>query len=711
MHAFARFLPFLRWFPLKGDLFKADFIAGVTVALVLIPQSMAYAQLAGMPAYYGLYAAFLPVAVAALFGSSNFLGTGPVAVVSLLTASSLAVLAPPGSDQFIALAILLTLMVGVFQLSLGVLKLGVIVNFLSHPVIVGFTNAAAIIIGLSQVSKLFGVSMGRSENFMKDIWGVMLQLGETHLPTLAMGVGAIVIMWALKKFRPKWPGVLIAVVLATVISWAIGFERNLDGKVEELASPQLKAMVTDLMAAQQRQSALEIAKSDKTAELLAAEKVEGHGTAHLAELEYDMELATIAARSAAEEVDKRKKALRKIAVVRVPGAEGASAVLYMAENLPAGLETDGHTYRVRKVSQGKFKLVGGGEVVGSIPEGLPSVSMPSMNLDAFVSLLSAAIVISLVGFMEAISIAKALAAKAKQKVDPNQELIGQGLANIAGSLTQSFPASGSFSRSAVNFNAGARSGMASVITATFVLITLLFLTPLLYHLPQAVLAAIIIMAVIGLVNFEAIKHAWLASRHDGVAAGITFVATLLYAPHLDNGILVGAGLAILLYLYRTMRPRVAILGRYPDGTLRDIKVHPNLPTSEHVVAMRFDGSLYFANIAFFEDAVLEAVADNPNAKYVLIVGDAVNQMDASGEEVVHHLVSRLREGHVEIVFSGFKKQILDVMRATGLFELVGQHNIFATEDQALTAIYERLADVAQDDLFCVVKPTAAPAAA
>jgi SulP family sulfate permease len=668
---------------------------------------MAYAQLAGMPAYYGLYAAFLPVAVAALFGSSNFLGTGPVAVVSLLTASSLAVLAPPGSDQFIALAIALTLMVGIFQLSLGVLKLGVIVNFLSHPVIVGFTNAAAIIIGLSQVSKLFGVSMGRSENFMRDIWGVALQLGETHLPTLIMGVGAIAIMWAIKKYRPKWPGVLIAVVLATVLSWAIGFERNLDGKASELADPQLQSIVTKLVAMQARQLEMEADKARKTGALLAAEKVEGHGTVHLAHLEHEMDLAGIAAKSAGEEVDQIKKSLRKLAVVRAVNDQGVTTGIYLAENAPAGLNTDGHTYRIRKVAGDNFKLVGGGEVVGNIPEGLPSVSMPSINLDALGSLLSAAIVISLVGFMEAISIAKALAAKAKQKVDPNQELIGQGLANIAGSFTQSFPASGSFSRSAVNFNSGAVSGLASVITAGFVLLTLLFLTPLLYHLPQAVLAAIIIMAVIGLVNFEAIKHAWHASRHDGIAAGITFVATLLYAPHLDNGILVGAGLAILLYLYRTMRPRVAILGRFPDGTLRDIKVHPNLPTSEHVVAMRFDGSLYFANIAFFEDAVLEAVADHPNAKYVLIVGDAVNQMDASGEEVVHHLVSRLREGHVEIVFSGLKKQILDVMRSTSLFDLVGQHNIFATEDQALTAIYERLADVAQDDLFCVVKPAAA----
>ncbi|HRH80964.1 MAG TPA: SulP family inorganic anion transporter [Thiobacillaceae bacterium] len=709
MNSIARYLPFLRWFPLKEGALKADFVAGITVALVLIPQSMAYAQLAGMPAYYGLYAGFLPVAVAALFGSSNFLGTGPVAVVSLLTASSLAVLAAPGSPDFVALAILLAFLVGVVQLALGLFKLGVVVNFLSHPVIVGFTNAAAIIIGLSQVSKLFGVPMGRSESFLVDIWGVAKQLGDTHLPTLLMGVLAIALMWGVKKYRPKWPGVLIAVVVTTVLSWAIGFERNVSARVDQVADAHLKAMVVEVVEGTRKQVDLGKERLARVADLKAAEKGAGHGSTQVASLEYAADLAEIAATQAEEEVAKIKKALRGVPVTRSVDEQGGTLAVYPIDNVPAGVETDGHAYRIRKVEDGKFKLVGGGDVVGTIPEGLPSVSMPDLGIDRIMSLLSVAIVISLVGFMEAISIAKALAAKAKQKVDPNQELVGQGLANIVGGFTQAFPVSGSFSRSAVNFNAGAVSGMSSVITAAFVLLTLLFLTPLLYHLPQAVLAAIIIMAVIGLVNFEAVKHAWHASRHDGVAAGITFVATLLYAPHLDHGILVGAGLAILLYLYRTMRPRVAILGRFPDGTLRDIKVHPDLPTSEHVVAMRFDGSLYFANIAFFEDAVLEAVADHPKAKYVLIVGDAVNQLDASGEEVVHHLVSRLREGGVEIVFSGLKKQVLDVMRHTGLFELVGQRNIFATEDQALTAIYERLADVAQDDLFCPVRP--APAAA
>jgi SulP family sulfate permease len=706
MNNIARFLPFLRWFPLKADTVKLDFLAGVTVALVLIPQSMAYAQLAGMPAYYGLYAAFLPVAIASMMGSSNFLGTGPVAVVSLLTASSLAPLAAPGSSQFIALAILLALLVGVVQLSLGLFKLGVVVNFLSHPVIVGFTNAAAIIIGLSQVSKLFGVSMGRSEHFLNDIWGVFQQIGDTHLPTLAMGALGIAIMWAIKRYKPKWPGVLIAVVVTTVLSFAIGFEKNAAGRMDQIADPALRTMVEGVAAAAKRQDDMAAAKAVKATELKAVEREEGKHSPQAARLEYELELADIAARQAEEETNKLKKAMRKVQVVRVADASGETTAVYLADRLPAGVSADGHDYSIRSVKADGFKLVGGGEVVGKIPEGLPSISMPTLDLGAIGSLLSAAIVISLVGFMEAISIAKALATKAKQKVDPNQELIGQGLANIVGGFTQAFPVSGSFSRSAVNFNSGAKSGLAAVITALFVLITLLFLTPLLYHLPQAVLAGIIIMAVIGLVNFGAIKHAWHASKHDGIAAIVTFVATLLFAPHLDNGIIVGAGLAIILYLYRTMEPRVAQLGRYSDGTLRDVQVNPGIPTSEHIIAMRFDGSLYFANIAFFEDTILEAVAAKPNAEYVLVVGDAINQLDASGEEVVHHLVSRLRDGNMQIVFSGLKKQVLDVMRHTGLFDLIGQENIFATVDQAINAIYERLGDRAADDLFCPVRQPA-----
>lgn len=583
MDSLSRFFPFLKWFPLPPGAFSADMIAGVTVALVLIPQSMAYAQLAGLPAYYGLYAAFLPGIVGALWGSSKQLATGPVAVVSLLTASALIPLigAPDTLTEqqmiarYVPAAITMALLVGLVQFSLGFFRLGVVVSFLSHPVVVGFTNAAAIIIGLSQLNKVFGVSMERSEHFLNDIWHVAQQVPNTHIPTLIMGVSAFAIMWGLKRYFPKIPGVLVAVVLTTVVSWFIGFHENL-----------------------------------------------------------------------------------------------------------------------------------GGKVIGVIPEGLPTFERPSLNLQELLSLLPSAIVISLVGFMEAISIAKAMAAKTKDRIDPNKELIGQGLANVVGSFTQSYPTSGSFSRSAVNLNAGAMTGMSAVITGVVVLITLLFLTPLLYHLPQSVLAAVIMMAVIGLINFRAFKHAWLSHRHDGIASLITFFATLGFAPHLDKGVMAGAGVALGLYLYRTMSPRVAILGRYQDGTFRDLKVHPDLPTDPRIIVMRFDGSLYFANVAYFEEAILGAVADFPDASYVLVMGDGINEVDASGEEVLHNLVERLEDSGVNMVFSGLKKQILDMAKRTGLYSLIGAQNIHPTEEMALENIYKWLEveESGEQDFLCPLLP-------
>lgn len=701
-----RFLPFLRWFPLSGNDIKLNLLAGLTVALVLIPQSMAYAQLAGLPAYYGLYAAFLPVAIASMWGSSNQLATGPVAVVSLLTASSIATLAAPGSDDFIALAIMLTLLVGVIQLALGVFKLGVVVNFLSHPVIVGFTNAAAIIIALSQLSKILGVSMPRSESFISDISGVFRQVGDTHFPTLAMGLGAVALMWLMKRFAPKLPGVLIVVVLTTLISWAVGFERNANGQIAQIADPVLRAQVEDVARVNGDVKRINLDISTKNDALAKTLKAEGRSSTAV-RLEADIALLRIDLARFEEESAGKRRALRKIQVVRQLDAEGNTVAVFPAGTGAAGATLDETRYSIRKVEGDGFKLVGGGEVVGAIPEGLPEFSLPTFDIDKLGAMFSAALVIALVGFMEAISIAKAVAAKTKQRLDPNQELIGQGVGNIVGSFSQSYPTSGSFSRTAVNMNMGATSGLSAVFTALIVLVALLFLTPLLYHLPQAVLAAIIIMAVGGLVNVEAVKHAWKAHKHDGIASIVTFVATILFAPHLDTGILVGAGLAILLFLLRTMKPRVALLGRYSDGTLRDIKVNPGLPTSPHVMAMRFDGSLYFANVSYFEDAVLEALAERPSTRAVLIVGDAINQLDASGEEIIHHVVERLHAAGIMLVFSGLKRQVIEVMRQTGLIELVGEDNIFATESQAITAIYERLGESAQDDLFCPVKPKVA----
>lgn len=686
MHQLTRFLPFLRWFPLRGENIKADLIAGITVALVLIPQSMAYAQLAGLPAYYGLYAAFLPGIIAALWGSSAQLATGPVAVVSLLTASALAPLAASGSSQFIALAILLALMVGVIQLALGVFKLGVVVSFLSHPVIVGFTNAAAIIIGLSQLNKLFGVSMGRSEHFIRDIWGVLQQVGDTHMPTLLMGISAFAIMWGLKKFAPRLPGVLIAVTLTTIVSWSIGFEHNSKGKAEEIMDTEVKTLANNFSRAEIRIDELNSKLGAKSAELKQHQKSREGSSQRTVALNYEIELIKLELKNTEGENRKLARSLRKFIFERTPATDTQPARLYPVGQVPQGENSDGYHWRIRKVSKGELNLVGGGEVVGSIPAGLPQFDLPKFSWDMIAALFSGALVISLVGFMEAISIAKAMAAKTKDRIDPNQELIGQGIANIVGSFSQAFPASGSFSRSAVNLNAGARTGMSSVFAGLIVLATLLFLTPLLYHLPQAVLAAVIMMAVIGLVNFKAIRHAWHTHRHDGIASVVTFIATLAFAPHLDNGIMVGAGLAIILYLYRTMTPRVAILGRYHDGTLRDARVH-NLPISEYIIAIRYDGSLYFANVPYFEDIILEAVSNSPRARHLLIVSDGINQLDASGDEVIHHVVERLRSNGIRVVFSGLKKQVLDVMRHSGLFDYIGQENVFADEDKALDSIY------------------------
>jgi len=660
-----------------------------------VPQSMAYAQLAGLPPYYGLYAGFLPVMVAALWGSSNQLGTGPVAVVSLLTASTLAPFAAVGSEQFVALAILLALMVGVFQFGLGVFKLGAVVNFLSHPVIVGFTNAAALIIGLSQVNKLIGVPMGRSEHFVQDIWGVAGQVGDTHLPTLAMGVVAIAIIWAARKFTPRVPGVLVAVALTTVVSWQTGFEQTVTVPIEALADPEARRLMTEFGTAQARIAELGQQQVRDHAALKQAVAAHGEMSHAAVALEQDLRLLRLQIYNRERENDARSRTIRGYAFERVTDA--GSPRFVAAGERPEGTVGDGRRWVIKGIAGEQVRLSGGGDVIGKIPGGLPSMAVPAVSIERLLGLLPAAIVISLVGFMEAISIAKAMAAKTRDRIDPNQELIGQGLANMVGAFTQSFPVSGSFSRSAVNLNAGARTGMSSVFAGLIVLVALLVLTPLLYHLPQAVLAAIIIMAVAGLINIAGMRDAWLVHRHDGIAAVVTFVATLAFAPHLDRGILVGGALAIVLYLLRTMTPRVAILGRHPDGTLRDVKVH-SLPTSDRVTAVRFDGRLYFANVAYFEDAILQAAASNPRARYLLVVGNGINELDASGEEVMHHLVERLRDNGVTVLFSGLKKQVVDVMRATGLIDLVGERSLFATDDLALASIYGNAENAGDDPL-------------
>jgi SulP family sulfate permease len=557
-----RLFPWLCWIGelKKPDVLKADLIAGITVALVLVPQSMAYAQLAGLPPYYGLYASFLPGIIAALFGSSRQLATGPVAVVSLMTASALEPIAGASPDLYVAYAIMLAFMVGIFQITLGLLRLGVLVNFLSHPVVIGFTNAAAIIIGTSQLGKLFGVSVERSEHTYETVYNTIVEaFHSTHFETMLMAILALGIMIGLKRYLPKIPNVLTAVAITTLLSWQVGFE---------------------------------------------------------------------------------------------------------------GM---------------------GGRVVGSIPEGLPALALPVFDFQTMVKLIGVAVAISIIGFMEAISIAKAMAARTRQRLDANQELVGQGLGNILSSLSSGYAVSGSFSRSAVNINAGAITGFSAVVTGVVVGITLLFLTPLLYHLPQATLAAVIIMAVINLVKIDPIRYAWRVQKHDGAVAVITFVLTLLWAPHLDEGIMVGVLLSLLLFLYRSMKPRVAVLSRAPDGTLRDAEIH-KLETCRNIILIRFDGSLYFANTGYFEDKVLERAALKPDLKYIIIDAEAINSIDATGEEMLHNLAERLGETGVELLFARAKKQIWDVFRRTGLTKKLGDDHFFALRTHAFNYAWEKLGD-------------------
>ncbi len=531
---------------------KVDLLAGLTVALVLVPQSMAYAQLAGLPAYYGLYASFLPPMIAAIFGSSRQLATGPVAVVSLMTAAALEPIASANPEGFLVYATLLAVLVGVFQISLGLLRLGVLVDFLSHPVVVGFTNAGAIIIATSQLSKLFGVSVEKAEHHYETVYRTFQAAADhMHWPTFLMALFSIALMFGLKRWRPNWPNVLIAVVVCILISKFSGYAAS------------------------------------------------------------------------------------------------------------------------------------GGAIVGDIPRGLPGISFPRFELDAIMQLATSAVVIALIGFMEAISIAKAMAARTRQRLDVNQELVGQGLSNVASGLFNGYAVSGSFSRSAVNIDAGARTGFSSIVTGFIVGITLLFLTPLLFHLPQATLAAIIIMAVIGLVNIESVKHAWKAEKHDGIVAVTTFVLTLVMAPHLDKGILVGVVLSMVFFIYRTMRPRFAILSRFHDATFRDLDVHPELETCKNIVLLRFDMSLYYANAGYFENKMLGIFADHQDAKFIILDAEGINTLDATGEMVLSQLCERFKVAGVTLLIARMKRPFMQNLHKTGAVRIIGEDHFFSRLTHAL----------------------------
>ncbi len=687
-------LPFLKWFQgYNRQYLKGDLVSGFTVALVLIPQSMAYAQLAGLPSYYGLYASFLPPVAAALFGSSRQLATGPVAVVSLMTAVALEPVATAGGAAYVGYAILLALMVGGFQFLLGVLRLGLVVNFLSHPVINGFTNAAAIIIATAQLPKLLGVHVDKAQHHYETLFRVFQSaIHYTHWPTLAMGFFAFVIMYGLKRVSLKIPNILVAVVATVILSWALDFEHNRSVDIKDIAHDDTKGLILKFNghAVKIRQMA------DKRSSLNQQAKKWERGKNEIARINAlrDAQILSHRINEKQEQVSLLRQQLRFTLLEGVRDQSNA-LIFFPIGRVPETVKGDGRTWRIfvsgAPLDVNAIVLKSGGEVIGAIPGGLPSISMPEIKFGVMAHLLPSAVIISLLGFMEAISIAKAIAAKTGQRIDPNQELIGQGIANMVGAMGKSYPCAGSFSRSAVNIQAGAVSGMSSVFTGLAVVITLIFFTPLLYNLPQSVLAAIIMMAVTGLINIKGFIHAWRVQWYDGLISIISFVCTLAFAPHLDKGIMVGVVLSLGVFLYKSMRPKVVDLSLGMDMALHDV-VSFGLRECRYIGVVRFDGPLFFANAGYLEDEIRHRRKTKKELKHIIIASEGINDIDASGQEALSLTIDRVRSAGIDISLSAVNESVMAVLKRTHLYDRIGAEHIYPSMEKAIQSIYQKTHD-------------------
>lgn len=678
--------PFLRWFPLQRDTLRADIIAGITVAMILVPQSMAYATLAGLPVVYGLYASFLPVIVASMWGASRFLHTGPVALLSLMSAAAIEPLASRGSEEFIQLSLLLALMVGILRLGLGLFRMGVLINLASHPVILGFTNAAALIIGLSLVNSFINVPMPRSDTFLLDLWQVALQLPLAHWPTIAFGVGTLILLSLFKRFFPALPGVLIVVVIGTLVSAAVGFEKTVQVTMDQIEAPAARAAFEKFAATETALKQVKQAQGENNLKLKTTGKADQH----------DFSLEAEALRLTGQEESLKKSlygqrvATYQFALAPVQLDDGR--IVYRTATNASLLDP---AWRLTGFKDGKLKLASGGQVVGAIPSGVPGFSLPPLDIGVMSGLFATAFIMAMIGFMEATSISRALAAKTREKLDPNQELIGQGLANIVGSFFQSYVVSGSFSRSAVAARVGAKSGFYAIVSALGVLLVMLFFTGYLYHLPQPVLAAIVMSAVFGLIDIKSMQHAWNVRRADGVVGIVTFITTMIMAPQLANGVLIGVTLTILLFLASTMSPRSEVMGRTADGTLAGAASHDLAPISEDYVVLRFDASLVFINAAYFEQAVLKALSQFPQARALLVLGNSINRIDATGEEKLRALTRDLKAAGVTLMLAGLKKPVREALDRSGLDHVIGTKNLFASKDMALQALAARFSSGAE----------------
>ena len=680
-----RLFPFLRWFPLRADAVRSDLIAGITVSMVLVPQAMAYAALAGLPVVYGLYASFLPVMIASMWGASRFLHTGPVALLSLMSAAAVEPLAVRGSEEFVALSMTLALVVGIMRLGLGAFRMGVLINLASHPVINGFTNAAALIIGLSLLNTFINVPMPRSDMFLRDLSQVALQLPMAHWQTIAFGIGTLVLLSLLKRHLPRLPGVLIVVIIGTVLSATLGFEKTATVAPAQIEDGPARTAFADYARLEAELALTKQAQHTLNQQLRTLAKRDAH----------DFTLEAEALRLTGEEQSLKQQlyglrvAIHRFALVPM---EVNGTTVYRTPGPDTGWFAD--KWRFASAKDGRIKLSGGGQVVGAIPAGLPGFMLPGIDFGVISGLLGTAFVMALIGFMEATSISRALAAQSREKLDPNQELIGQGLANIVGSFFQSYTVSGSFSRSAVAAKSGARTGFYAIISAIGVIVTMLYLTEYFYHLPQSVLAAIVMSAVFGLIDFKSLRHTWRVNKGDGIVGLATLLATLWMAPQIANGVLVGVVLTVLIFLYGVMQPRSEILGRAADGSLAGAISHDLPPISDDYVVLRFDASLVFINSAFFEQAVMKAISQFPDAKTLLVIGNGINSIDATGEEKLRALTGDLKKAGITLALSGLKKPVREALDRAGLDGVIGRENLFPNKEIALTALDARHAAAA-----------------
>ena len=548
-----KYIPILDWLPnYKKKNLSGDLSAGITVGVMLIPQGMAYAMLAGLKPIYGLYAATVPLILYAILGTSRQLAVGPVAVVSLLIASGVGALAEIGSDNFLGMAILLSLMIGVFQLLMGIFKVGFIVNFLSHPVLSGFISAAAVYIAFSQVKHILGVSIPRGK-VHETVHNIYLKFGEINKYTLAVGLGGIATIIILKKINKRIPFPLIVVLLGMGIGYLIGLD----------AAP----------------------------------------------------------------------------------------------------------YNV--------------SIVGAVPDGLPAFTVPTITYEAVTSLIPIALTIALIGFTESIAVAKSIQKKHKNyEIDASQELLALGIANIGASFFQAFPTMGGFARSAVNDQSGAKTNLAGIISATVVILTLLFLTPYFYYLPNAILASIIIVAVFGLIDFKEAKHLWKTDRRDFAMFMITAIATLTLG--VEQGIIVGVGVSIVGLLIRVSYPHIAELGL--DAKSRkylNVERFEHINPDDEVLIVRLDAQLFFANTRYFQDRLKRLEEKRENLKAVILDARGINGMDSTAVHAILDLVADYKKRNIRFLMSNVKGPVRDTIRRTKVRSEIGPDNFFLSIEDAL----------------------------